>query len=330
MIRKLALFFCTFLLTATTLRSSEESIVFIHIGKEFPEYLQTSVKQARLFNQDTDIYVVGNYRALRRKKSFFSGLDVKTITCESLIMSDQHQQFLKKSKIDSSFREGFWKYAIERFFYLDELMDQQNLSHVYHLESDVMLYTSVNQLTPIMKKYYTGIGATFDNDERCIAGLIYFSGKKASWDFADYMVKTATKNYNDMDTLSHYRKESSPKKIDHLPIVMDKYDGNLRSLSGKYPANQMLFSNHFEDFDSLFDAAALGQFLGGEDPRNGSRGPGFINESCVFNPSKFQFIWIKDEKGRNVPYVNYKGKKIRINNLHIHSKNLKEFQSWGS
>jgi len=77
----------------------------------------------------------------------------------------------------------------------------------------------------------------------------------------------------------------------------------------------------------LFDGAAIGQYLGGVDPRNQKSKPGFINESCVFNPSRFLFEWIKDDKGREIPYAIFKDCKYRINNLHIHSKNLAKFKS---
>ena len=87
------------------------------------------------------------------------------------------------------------------------------------------------------------------------------------------------------------------------------------------------YTNHFYLFNSLFDAAAFGQYLGGEDPRNGHSAPGFINESCIFNPSHFTYTWEEDDQGRLVPYAHYKNEKVRINNLHIHSKNLAPFYS---
>jgi disulfide oxidoreductase YuzD len=54
---------------------------------------------------------------------------------------------------------------------------------------------------------------------------------------------------------------------------------------------------------------------------------GFINESCVFDPSKWTFEWLLDAQGRKVPYASYHGHKWKINNLHIHSKNLAGFRS---
>ncbi|MDZ4124685.1 MAG: hypothetical protein U1E02_10985, partial [Hydrogenophaga sp.] len=66
---------------------------------------------------------------------------------------------------------------------------------------------------------------------------------------------------------------------------------------------------------------------GGIDPRNGVAGPGFITSQCLFNPSRLQFEWKVDTENRKVPYLIFGKEKYRINNLHIHSKNLKLFLS---
>jgi hypothetical protein len=87
------------------------------------------------------------------------------------------------------------------------------------------------------------------------------------------------------------------------------------------------YTSHVDEFQSLFDACAYGQYLGGIDPRNGPDGPGYLNPVCVFNCSFMDFEWGVDDEGRKVPYVIYGAKKYRINNLHIHSKDLKQFAS---
>ena len=78
----------------------------------------------------------------------------------------------------------------------------------------------------------------------------------------------------------------------------------------------------YEKVNSIFDAAAIGQYLGGVDPRNIPYDTtGFINEGCVFDPSNFKYKWINSE-----PFmVLENGHEVKINNLHIHSKNLKRF-----
>ena len=92
-------------------------------------------------------------------------------------------------------------------------------------------------------------------------------------------------------------------------------------------ADPQIYCQNINFFKSIFDAAAIGQYLGGGDPRNGTHGPGFINESCIFNPSLLVYEWLEDLEGRKVPFAVYGGEKFRVNNLHIHSKNLWQFTS---
>ena len=74
----------------------------------------------------------------------------------------------------------------------------------------------------------------------------------------------------------------------------------------------------------MSDAATHGQFIGGEDPKNGKRGPGFVNLSCEFRTDQFTYQWDSDE-GRRFPYILHEGKQWKIWNLHIHSKRLGDF-----
>jgi hypothetical protein len=71
---------------------------------------------------------------------------------------------------------------------------------------------------------------------------------------------------------------------------------------------------------------AYGQYLGGEDPRNGPRGPGFINEDAEFRADQFLYGWKADKAGRRYPVLLDKnGKEWPIANLHIHCKRLEDF-----
>jgi hypothetical protein len=69
----------------------------------------------------------------------------------------------------------------------------------------------------------------------------------------------------------------------------------------------------------------IGQYLGGVDPRNKSGNTiGFVNETCIINYSKYKFVW-KNENGLKIPYIIINENEYPIINLHIHSKNLKNF-----
>jgi hypothetical protein len=327
--RSLVFLLCLFFSPLSATAAGQYPIVFIHIGEKIPSYAATAISQAALFNGDDAIILLANQKALEDFKLNFPHLSYQPISCESLKMTKEHREFLQLSTLDPNFRDGFWKYASERFLYLYDLIEEYDLQNVFHLEYDVMLYVNLESLLPILQKNYPGIGATFDNDERCIPGFVYISQKSAMKKLAKFFAMHANSGWNDMQVLGAYKSVEGPQQIQNLPVIMPEYLKNnaLVSPSGHTVKNTKLYSCYFEEFQSIFDAAALGQYLGGIDPRNGESKPGFINESCVFNPSLLRFIWEQDSQGRWIPFAIFGKTCCRINNLHIHSKKLENFIS---
>lgn len=305
------------------------SIVFIHIGKEIPAYAETALFQARVFNKSCAMIFLANREALDKFSPHYQQLNVTYIACESLNKTADHENFLKKTSLDHDSREGFWLYTSERFLYLADLINQYELHNVFHLEYDNMLYTDLSELLPIFENQYKGIAATFDNDVRCIPGFVYIRNPESMNQLAKCFADHATENLNDMQILAVYKNENDENRVDHLPIITEEYVNEypVVSTSGHEVENKTKYFQNIDLFHSIFDAAALGQFLGGIDPRNGASEPGFINESCIFNPSLLDIQWIPDDQNRLVPYVVYPHAKFKINNLHIHSKNLGDFLS---
>lgn len=320
--------FCMPLTTYTTLYT----IVFIHLGPTIPDYLPIALKQARLFNRDAEIVLIANEAATSSVLDKLTEHQITLINCESLNETSEHQCFLKSSKLDSKFRNGFWQYTFERFYYLHAFISQHNKKNVFHLEYDNMLYCNLEKLLPIFEKHYSNkIGVTFDNDERCIPGFVYISDPEAMQQLISFMTNNLDSGRYDMYMIGLF-KQYFPLHIINLPIIPESYTHNrrLRSSQGHTVKNNSEYFLHYDDFNGIFDAAALGQYLGGIDPRNGPSKPGFINESCIFDPSQFTFSWRLDSKKRKVPYLNYKNMSWRIINLHIHSKNLIDFTSFST
>ncbi|HSX11851.1 MAG TPA: hypothetical protein VLF94_09065 [Chlamydiales bacterium] len=310
-----------FLFLMVNLFASDYAIVFVHLGPKLPDYAPLSFSQARLFNPECPIYLIANEEALRE----FPHRTVTPVPCESLSRSGPHEQFLREVQTN-----GFWQYVTERFYYLEELMSQHQLQNVFHLENDVMLYRDLRELLPTFQKNYPGmIASTFDNDSRCVAGFMYIAEARPLSQFVQFATGKILRADNDMYLLGQFREKFYKQYIDHLPIINPLYaqENPLESSTGKIARNPTDYTNHFDEFLSVFDAAAFGQYLGGLDPMHRDHEPGFISESCLFNPSHLTIIWKRDAQGRQVPIANYKSVSHPINNLHIHCKNLALFSS---
>jgi hypothetical protein len=92
--------------------------------------------------------------------------------------------------------------------------------------------------------------------------------------------------------------------------------------SGEDPALDAV-TKHFADFGGMvFDAAAMGQYLGGIDPWHISGDTtGFVNETCLVKYNQYQFYW---DHGK--PFLRISPTlTVPIFNLHIHSKRLDAF-----
>jgi hypothetical protein len=309
------------------------TIVFVHLGADLPAWLATTLEQSRIFNSCPILLVAGS--AALARASIPQSLQISTLPLEETGLSEKHRTFRRVAPFDRQFREGFWTFTSERFFVLESAMQKLSLQNVIHLENDVMLYCSVADLMPHLSRLYQGIAATFDNDTRCVPGIVYLPNQRSIAALTDFYLHVLQqlahlpdiRGLNDMQVLGALRQHGRAL-IDHLPIVPPDYPGALRSAAGHVASDPACYSRNFESLGLIFDAAALGQFLGGIDPRNQpGTSVGFVNESCVFDPRVLRPSLVRDSAGRLIPVVETASGVHRVANLHVHSKNAVPFLS---
>lgn len=302
---------------------SDFTLVYVHVGPELPKYLPTAISQARVFNPECPIFLLGNSQALSSYNE--EQENVTKVSLESLTKSSSHQQFIRNVRLS-----GLWRYAIERFLYLDDFIQQYDLKNVFHTENDVMIYFDIStKLSVFMENYDGMVASVFDCDERSVPSFVFISNPTPSEAFAKFIALRSSQNTTDMALLGSFKDTYLKDLCDTLPILIPSYadDYPLTNLFKKTARSKFPYINNLSKFQMIFDAAALGQFLGGIDPILGSTRNGFVGEMSVFQTYRFQYEWEKDEEGRLVPYISYKDETYPIANLHIHCKNLKIFHS---
>jgi len=315
--------FCLFYIIYLSAKE-DYCIMYVHLGDKIPNYIYDSIAQSRLFNPTIPIYLIC-YESVKNeiKGKLENTCNFELIIAQKLDISKEHLHFIKSSK-----HSGFWRFSSERFFYIEQAMRKYKLQNVFHLESDNLLYFDISEYIQIFTERYNGIAATFDNDNRCIAGFMYIKNIDSIHALNKLFAEKVKDNYNDMQTIALF-KTKNPNLIDNLPIIPSCYKflfplKNKINNSTKLPDS---YSKNFDLFNSIFDAAAIGQYLGGTDPIHTNFLPGFINESCIFDPSNFTYKWMLDNQQRKIPVMIFKNQTYKINNLHIHCKNLKKFVS---
>ncbi len=313
---------CTFSLLAPP---APYSIALVHIGESLPTYLDETIIQIRKFNKDCPCYLLANEKVFSKIQAQADAYAVTLIALEKLPKTPEHILFTAESRQQTAFT----LYTKERFLYLYDFVKQQNLKQVFHLENDNMLYVDLNELLPLfMERYASSLGITFSNDNKGIAGFIYIPDAPSLQKLAHLFAQQANKVENDMTLLGLLRK-AEKQGVTPLPIIMEEYvkSEKLKSPLGHTTKKPSIYCNNADFFDSLFDANLHGAYLGGVSPDYKIAGPGFLDEYCVVNASKLTYSWQIDSQGRKIPYAQYRNKKYRLNNLHIHSKKLGDFRS---
>lgn len=273
------------------------TIAFVHLGEKLPPFMEQAIGQARLFNPKANIVLIGTRKATRT----FNHHNVTRIYIEDLALSPELRAFKKVCKT-----QGFWRYSKERFFYLYAFMKDFEVANVIHLESDVLLYRDIREIFPLLQKRYPGMAVPFDAPNRGIGSFVYIQDIKALKAYLDEAIKNP--GANDMQLFAKLRETKPQEVIASLPIFPDD-----------------------PEMDSLFDAAAIGQYFGGVDQRNHANHTPFtfVNETSEMKPDQYTYLWTKDRSGRSIPHlIDQTGKKWQINNLHIHSKDLRQFISY--
>jgi hypothetical protein len=83
------------------------------------------------------------------------------------------------------------------------------------------------------------------------------------------------------------------------------------------------YTDGIDQFNGIFDCAAIGQYLdGGHYLNNPEDTRFFLNESSDLNMREFGFCW-NISNGLRRPSISYRNETTRILALHVHSKNMK-------
>ena len=293
------------------------TICLSFVGKT-PNYLEDNVKQIRYFTND-NIYIIlsDTQSSIVDKLKVLPNIyiieynDVKSNMFDELMIKCQHKFKIITGLND---RKEIFIRSFERFYILYELMSKQNLKNVWFLELDNLIYDDPSNWLKPLEQY--DMAYMIDNDDRGASGISFFRSYDTMYKllnhFTEYIQTSNDEYINEMKALYTFYKECKDSRLYIFPTHWDK---DLQEYSENY--------NHY---NTIFDSSSIGIYLFGLDPFHTS---GKVRKNCK-NPwskidyTKNNFKWMKDEKNRNIPYIQKGEDWIRINNLHIHSKILSE------
>ena len=298
--------------------------VLVHIGRPNapagiapPDYLEDCVNQYSVFNDDK-IYVLTNQENIAGLQSY---PQVIPVVIEDY-SSDKTSHLIALYGRDAS---DFWTTLLLRFVYIENFLREANLHHVCHFENDVLIYFNIEEYSYVFKQAYKNLAITPGSPDHSFTGFMYIDNYSSMEYMTNFFIETLTKfgvkdtkrqlgfdMVNDMTLMSLFSIAKGPDYMGNLPIL---------------PFGE--FSGNFDRFKAIFDPASWGQFVGGTRTAiPGAKSQAhYIGRILLANP-QYNVEW-KVQDGLRLPYFNYDGKLVKINNLHIHSKNLKAFASRG-
>ena len=274
-------------------------VIQIHIGDAFPNY---AIKTFSTITQYSGSQCLVH---INKDVRFYDVVEVV--------------RFRELSHIFDPGMDRFWISTAERLFYLSPIMKDKKATRALHIENDCPLYTDPNKLEPIMHKLYKNCVAFCPcGPTMAAASVMYVDSLDAiaflTEAFIEALKMGKEKLVKAMETnqfvtemkILCYLQKLYPNRIKYLPILP----------TGPH-------SLGVEEFNSLFDPASWGQFVGGT---NNGHAPGFATPDHwigqAIREKKYDVIWEKKQ-----PYVRdgKTGQMWKLNNLHIHCKDIKKY-----
>lgn len=283
---------------------SNEKLVFVYLGNKLPRYGRKSIKMAQQYS-GLDVVLVCE------KRFRFTGLD----KAETYLLSSNYKSKLSQNlanSINVKFRNGFWLKTIERFFALEEYMQAEQIERCFHAELDNVVFAN-DELVKVLNSFGSGLFIPFDSPNRAIASFIYLNSLKTLQNFCQFAEQIGG-NYNDMELLAMYG-AMNPVCVFALPSSME--NNTLKT--------QLLHKGirTVDELDSgIFDAAAIGQWYFGIDPRNSHSkiSNRFKNEVADLDLDQFRMRWNEESSCFYASELKNSQTEYFVNNLHIHSK----------
>jgi hypothetical protein len=289
------------------------AVTFVYIGDKLPSYAVASLKLANE-TSGARVQLIANSQTSKIFKSRQSDF----IAIEDFYNRDLFSDATTRISSDQSFRNGFWVKSLERFFVLDQFVKYTGQKNLFHAELDQLLFGVDDLKVQIEKTFKRGMFLPFHSPNSAVASVVYINDFSSLDSLINFASTGPTFN-NEMALIANWAK-LHPEKIFALPTLATLEKGSNRVL----PQGVQILSQ-FET-QGVVDAAQMGQWVAGIDPRNLPLNikpkTKFVDEDADWSLNKKDlsaFVFDLSSNQRQLHVTNSNGR-TRIFNLHLHSK----------
>ena len=276
-------------------------VVLVHSGSLFPTCLNDCI--SLLKRSEVEVHLI-------LPKDLHHLVLHEDIILEDLEnFKDESYRSYNITNFNTEFRDNFYSRTSSRFFILHNYAKSKGLESFFHIENDIALFSDLIHERSVAEQLGKQMSLVIDAD-RCVPSIIWFKDHSIIEAVCDFIFNN--NSFTDMQNLYHFFTHYQ-YLVSNFPILPEASEYN--NFNIKYDSN-------FNDYGSIFDGAALGQYFFGidnvQDPSD--KKIGFINETTVFKACDYQYIW-KDGQ----PYIlDGSALPVKINNLHMHCKDIKQ------
>lgn len=278
------------------------AIVLFHTGTPIPEHLVDCVSKIRQYSK-LPIHLLTDS----------SNLNLDVIVHDVNKFDDlKWLQNIRYFSNDSM--KEMWRGSCFRLLYIERLLQDLNLKCVLHFDNDVMLFEKPEVIIDKFDSLYTKFAITAHNSDEVVAGMCYIKSAASLVDVNSFI----TKELKSDPAILHFKYGGFPNEMrllsksgccDFIPILPSAVTKDVR------------YSQHFDVLNSVFDPSSYGQYIGGT---FSEKKPGWFGaHQEIGNHLSKNHIKVVYEN--NVPYVIVEESKTKICNLHIHSKQTRQF-----
>jgi hypothetical protein len=280
------------------------NFILFHKNSKLPGYIVECIRQIITTQINFKVYLLTDNN-ITFDNNNINVIDINDIKIDILNEID----FYKHD------RDPLWKTSFERFFYIDYFIRKNKLKNIVHFDNDVLIYKAVEDILTPLQKNIPNVGITKHKPHELVCGFTFIN------------------NENSLEKICFKLLELAQQGVDNLKILFNGDMPHEMRLLGHISENwedikilpSTPFDLDFSNYDCVFDPSSYGQYLGG----TGNAIKNTIHPDNVYrlvdrHIVNKKIIPIFDQTTKT-PYIIYNDTHIPIFNLHIHSKQLREF-----
>ena len=285
---------------------------FIYLGRALPYYGPAALALARRFS-GVNISLIGPAAmetSARRGR-------IEFVALEEFYDSNSFSEARARLSQSVAFRDGFWVKTLERFFVLEQFMAQGAFKAVLHAELDQLLFRVDVLAAALESDSRRGVFVPFHNSSAAVASVFYCNNLESLSALNEYSRVMPTFPH-EMAMLAQWS-SSGRRDAFALPTMATAMQVGEIRLPVSGPTESEL--------GGVVDAAQLGQWVAGIEPRNvplpKSHRNKFVDQpgDMLLSRRQLESLTFGFEEPTGLLYCTTDtGETHRVYNLHLHSK----------